>query len=493
MRLFKFILTILVTMAIAFLIIVNFDFTTIKAQENPKALYQVYLDGNKIGVIKSKVALERYINEKQQEVKDKYGVSFVYPPKNLEIREYISYDDKIMEAATIYEIIKEQNPFTIKGYVVTIKDETKTHIINILDRDIFPEAVNTTITAFVSKEKYEQFLEEEQPVIKDVGTLIEDIYLREKIIIREDFIDVDAEIIMTKEELSTYLLFGTLEQQKHYFVQEGDTIANVAFDHALGVGEFLLVNPKFTSENSLLYPGQAVTVGVINPLFNIVVEEHVVEDKVQPYKTEIVYNSTLPLGRSVVKQDGVDGVERVVQKLQKENGQILDAVVVNKEVLKPAINKIIEQGTKYNVGNIIISRDGKWAWPTQTPYIITSGYSWRTHPITRKRQFHGALDISGPGHGSPIFAAQGGTIIKVNYDSSLGNNITIAHADNFYTNYAHLSRVNVKVGATVNQGQVIGGMGKTGSATGTHLHFSVWIGEPYGKGSQHINPTSLYR
>ncbi|MDD2489684.1 MAG: peptidoglycan DD-metalloendopeptidase family protein [Bacilli bacterium] len=492
MKLIKLGLTVLIIMVISFLLIVGLDFETMFAKENPKELYQVYLDGNKIGVIESKEALENYINEKQQEVKNKYGVSYVYPPKNLHIQKYISYNDKIVNEDVIYEIIKEKNPFTIKGYVVTINGE-KPKTIKILDRDLFIDAVNTTIEAFVPKEKYQQFINETQEEIKTIGNLIEDIYIKEKITIKEDYIDVDDNILTDKDELSKYLLFGTLEQQKQYIVQEGDTIENVAFNNNLGTGEFLLVNPDISSENTLLSLGQTVTVGAIDPLFNVVVEEHVVEDKVQQYKTEVVYNPTLAYGRSIVKRKGVNGTERVVQKLKKENGQILNALVINTEVIKPAVDEIIERGTKYNIGNVIISSDGKWAWPTKTPYIITSSYSWRRHPITTKRQFHAAIDISGTGQGSPIFAAREGTIFKVGYNSSLGNNIIIKHDNNYYTLYAHLSRTNVKFGAHVSQGQVIGGMGKTGSVTGTHLHFAVWIGEPYSSGSAHINPMLLYK
>jgi len=80
-------------------------------------------------------------------------------------------------------------------------------------------------------------------------------------------------------------------------------------------------------------------------------------------------------------------------------------------------------------------------------------------------------------------------LTKVNYDKNKneGLSVTINHRDGWYTIYMHLSKINVKEGQEVSKEQKIGGMGCTGSCTGTHLHLGVYKGEPY-RGGQVVDP-----
>ena len=75
-----------------------------------------------------------------------------------------------------------------------------------------------------------------------------------------------------------------------------------------------------------------------------------------------------------------------------------------------------------------------------------------------------------------------------------GEYIIIDHGNGFFTIYAHLCPGcrYVKAGDRVYKGQPIGGMGRTGAATGVHLHFGLWSGKPYSGGSRALNPMTLY-
>jgi murein DD-endopeptidase MepM/ murein hydrolase activator NlpD len=486
----KLIFVIAITLALSLVLVMVFETQRAKIMTNPKELYQVYVEGQKVGIIKSKDALEKYIDNEQTEVKELYNVDVVYPPNNLYIKRYIGYNEQISSEEEIYEKIKENNPFTIKGYVFTIKgEEPKT--INVLDEEMFKKALYNLVEAFVPKDEHQAFRDGNQSEVKTTGKKIEDLYITEMqsglITKRVSYIPVDEYIFTDENELSRYLLFGNLEEQKRYVVKEGDTIANIAFDNKLGVGEFLLVNPQFNNPNNLLYPGQQVSVGLINPVLNVVVEEHKVVDQVKKYKTEVIYDSNMAYGTSKVKQVGSDGLERVVQKVKSVNGEITNAVIASSELLKVEVNEIVVKGTRHSSGTIIISPDGNWAWPTKTPYIITSPYGYRWGRL------HDGVDISGPGHGSPIYAANFGEVHQTGYQWSLGNYIILRHENDYYTIYAHLSKIYVNLGQRVNRGNVIGTMGNTGFSTGTHLHFSVYIGVPYASSSRSFDPLLLYR
>ncbi len=124
--------------------------------------------------------------------------------------------------------------------------------------------------------------------------------------------------------------------------------------------------------------------------------------------------------------------------------------------------------------NYEIERKG-FIWPLYGR--ITSPYGWRIHPINHRREFHTGLDIGAP-LGSPIFAADTGTIVFAGRNGGYGNEIMIKHANHYETLYGHLSQIDVYVGEHVNKGDFIGRVGSTGFSTGPHLHFEI---RRYGK------------
>lgn len=113
-------------------------------------------------------------------------------------------------------------------------------------------------------------------------------------------------------------------------------------------------------------------------------------------------------------------------------------------------------------------------WPTSVTYV-SSLYGYRIDPVGGiVGDFHLGVDIAGP-VGTPIYAAQGGKVIRASWFSTYGNCIDIQHPSGLVTRYAHLSAYNVSVGDTVKQGQTIAAMGATGNVTGPHVHFETII------------------
>ncbi len=106
--------------------------------------------------------------------------------------------------------------------------------------------------------------------------------------------------------------------------------------------------------------------------------------------------------------------------------------------------------------------------------VITSPFGWRMHPILHYRKFHTGVDF-GVGYGSPIHAADSGTVIYATWMGGYGNVIIVNHGAGISTLYAHQSALLVGVGSSVSRGQVIGRVGSTGLSTGPHLHFEVRV------------------
>ncbi len=464
-------------------------------------VYQVYLHGYKLGLIKSSEELYALINEEQKDIKDTYEVSTVYPPNGFEIKECQTYSENIISAKEIYEKIKDEDDFTIEGYTIKIKfdeEEKEDIILYVLNREIFEEAIKSVVTAFVDEKDFKNYINNEQEAIDDVGQIIEKMYFEETITIKPSHISVNEQIFTDAIELTQYLLFGSSKEQSKYTVKAGDTIPSISEDNKLNTQEFLIANPKYKNESSILAIGEKVNITLINPVLTLVENIHSVEDIEQVYDREVVYDVTKNINFNEVTQAGITGIFRTTKDIQVVNGEQNQGVEkMNTVTIREIQNEITTRGGSRPTGNYV--DNGKiWGWPTNRPYVITSGFDWRWG------SFHNAIDISGTGLGSPIYASRDGVIAETNricpnighYRSTCGNTygnyVIIDHKNGYYTIYAHLlQNVNVKEGDTVTRGQVIGFMGSSGSSTGTHLHFGVSKGFP-NQGTW-LNPWSLFR
>jgi murein DD-endopeptidase MepM/ murein hydrolase activator NlpD len=112
-------------------------------------------------------------------------------------------------------------------------------------------------------------------------------------------------------------------------------------------------------------------------------------------------------------------------------------------------------------------------WPIVAGWL-SSGFGTRSDPFTGQPEFHAGLDISAD-NGAPVHATADGTITMASYDGNYGNCVMIDHGFGISTRFGHLSGFAVTVGQKVKRGQVIGYVGSTGRATGSHVHYEILI------------------
>lgn len=105
---------------------------------------------------------------------------------------------------------------------------------------------------------------------------------------------------------------------------------------------------------------------------------------------------------------------------------------------------------------------------------ITSGFAQRFHPILQNWRAHNGVDYSAP-TGTPVRAVGEGVVELAGRQNGYGNVVQIKHANGRSTLYAHLSRIDVRLGQRIEQGQSVGAVGATGWATGPHLHFELRV------------------
>ena len=113
--------------------------------------------------------------------------------------------------------------------------------------------------------------------------------------------------------------------------------------------------------------------------------------------------------------------------------------------------------------------------PTKLPVEggwYSSNYGWRIDPFTGQRAFHEGIDFMAE-DGTPIYAAAAGVVVYSEFHPQYGNMVEIDHGNDLISRYAHASKRLVKVGDVVLRGSRIADVGRTGRATGSHLHFEV--------------------
>ena len=114
----------------------------------------------------------------------------------------------------------------------------------------------------------------------------------------------------------------------------------------------------------------------------------------------------------------------------------------------------------------------------------TSGFGMREHPILQTMRAHMGVDYAAP-VGTPVISVADGVVAESGFQGAYGNKVVIQHNAKQSTAYAHLSRISVRKGQTVKQGDIVGAVGSTGLSTGPHLHFEFRIN------GRHVDPLTL--
>jgi len=124
------------------------------------------------------------------------------------------------------------------------------------------------------------------------------------------------------------------------------------------------------------------------------------------------------------------------------------------------------------------SRERNYTRNREKPFILpvqgrlTSKFGYRKDPMGGGKSFHPGIDIAAPLE-TPVRAARDGKVVFAGWLKRGGGTIFIRHSYGFETRYLHLSKIEVRRGERVRQGQIIGKVGSTGHSTGPHLHFEI--------------------
>jgi hypothetical protein len=285
----------------------------------------------------------------------------------------------------------------------------------------------------------------------------------------------DIQIVETKvdeEELDTLddikLEFDKNEEEAvNYTIVDGDNLWDIGIAYGMNLSKIVEYNPWLTPEDDyMIFPKEVLLMKPANPLFDVEVHLQNVALEPVPFQTIRIEDKNLFTSQRIILKEGIPGEKNVVYDIKMENGYALSIEPIQETILVQPISAEVKVGTKrtlsYGGGNNYGVTTGR----------LTSGYGYRTHPISGIRTFHNGIDIA-TSTGTGVYSYASGTIIAVGQDNTLGIYVAVDHGNGLVTRYLHLSKSNVSRGDKVSTGDRIGSVGNTGYSTGPHLHFEV--------------------
>lgn len=249
-----------------------------------------------------------------------------------------------------------------------------------------------------------------------------------------------------------------------YVVRQDDTLVELTARLNIPYQTLVGLNPQLL--NGGLVPGQVLNLPTSQPFMPVANIRTIVFPEEFAFPVEEIETIAYVQGFRSIAVQGQPGVREVTATVHEVNGVEISRQVDGSRILSPPVTQRVIVGTN-NPANIqafgSVSSYG-FLWPTEGGVITVGlgGYPGHT-----------GVDIPRPA-GTPIFASAAGTVVRVVHSGvGYGRYVVIDHHNGYTTLYAHASATHVSVGQRVNQGDVIASVGRTGNATGNHLHFEV--------------------
>jgi len=245
-----------------------------------------------------------------------------------------------------------------------------------------------------------------------------------------------------------------------HIVEEGETVTSLA--KQFGVEDANIYNEDNSQVATEVEQGDKVCIrSSVEPVSVKMVETGRLKEVIE-YETIKKESDEYYQGDTHLEQEGENGVQVFEGTLTKVAGEVTQRDEISTEVIRPKKDKIILVGTKERPKT---APTGTYMLPLQS-YVVTSEFGGRWG------RMHEGIDL-GASTGTPIYAADGGKVIRATWYSGYGLCVDIDHENGRVTRYGHCSRLLVSAGDRVYQGQNIALVGNTGNSFGSHLHFEV--------------------
>ena len=398
--------------------------------------YEVRLNGQSLGFVESPAQVDALVDRVEQRVSDYLGT-----PYQLETN--FSYSMRYLDRSDLLnEDLLEQQLFSSVG------DVTRRYVLTV---------DGETIGACQSKNALELMLRRILLNSAQNATQVNTTFYNDVQILETTSTSVPLVKLTEMEKLLT----ANKQETQIYTVQSGDTVSAIGKKYDLKVSEIEALNPGL--DPARIKVGQQLTLSAAVPYLSV--QQTVTEAYVEPipYETIIQYDDTMYKNKSKITVEGVNGSADVVADVTYVNGMETARNVTSYTVIAEPMSAVKLVGTKPPPRYMAT---GKFIKPSNGRY--SSGYGNRKS----LGDFHTGVDFAGA-TGTNIWASDGGVVTHAGWKGNYGKCVIINHQNGYVTYYAHCSKLLVKVGDKVAQGDIIAKVGNTGRSYGSHVHFEI--------------------
>ncbi len=400
--------------------------------------YAVYLNETHIGIVKDKGMAGEVLARLGEEILEDDETLILTAELKVEKINLKERQDSILDEESLREELRRNIELRKKAITLCINGNP---VLSVMGMDKAEKLLDRVKDCFT-------------PEGQDAD--IRDVNIKERVDLRDN--PVEPGDIMDPEDAYRFLISGTTES-KVYTVSRGDSLWGISRDHNILVEDLERANPGV--EPKKLQIGQQLSMVVPKPFVTVVTEEIATLKENIPYTTKYKDSNEFYKGESIVKTAGRYGQKEITARITRENGIESGRVILEEKVVSEPVTRIIAVGTKPPPPR---QGTGTFAYPVTGK--ITSGFGRRWGKI------HNGIDIGVP-TGTPVKAADGGTVVFCGKQGTYGNLVILDHGAGFSTYYAHNSEFLVSKGDKVHKGQTIAMSGNTGRTTGPHLHFEI--------------------
>lgn len=409
-------------------------FVVYAVETAPIQAFELLVDGRQVAYIKDKEIAENYI----EKMKDTYSESGKYEVDQVNQIAFEGVKVPESDIATedkLSEILDENINFNLYGYTIKIDDES-----------FFTLKRESEAEALLEKIKKQYVTEDVDFLEIDFVENVEILKAQVKKIDISDYESVWAAYESGKEERLTYK------------VEKGDTTWDIASRFGLSIEEIALANSD--KDLTKLQIGQEVNLNLPKVWINVRTVAKKTEELPIIANTYYEKVDTMYVGDYKLKEQGQDGLKKVEVETTYVNGILENEQILQEVVVKEPTSTIMMTGTKWKE----VTASGEFNNPANGKLTSRFGTRWG--------RMHEGIDIGAP-VGTAIRAADAGVVISAKYISGYGNTVILDHGNGINTLYGHASELLVVVGQTVEKNELIARVGRTGSTTGSCLHFEV--------------------
>lgn len=402
-------------------------------------VHELRVDGQLLGFVENEASVKAALDSLLKAESEKRGLNLLVASKVEMPR--ASEPGKPFTKAEVENALAGVLKYAVKACVIQVNGKD---VVALQDKAQAEETIRQIKASF-------------EESVQQTSTLVES-----RIAEEVKFVEKPTELseVRSIDDAKKILLRGTDTIVTHT-VKKGESLWSIARDYNTTVENLRMANPDLRGDR--LDIGQEINLTVATPYINVITVERQTVDVKIGFRTEVREDPDLWPWESVVKQPGVYGKKEVTYEIKRQNGREIAREVLDEKHISDPTTQIIVQGSKMTAE----MGTGQFAWP------VSGKISSRYGP--RRSGYHRGLDIAAP-TGTPVHAADSGTVVMAGYKPYYGKMIMIDHGGGkVITVYGHLSEILVQVGDIVNKGDVIGKVGATGRATGPHLHFEVRV------------------